>query len=176
LKKSLIVIVPVVVIVTLITLFFLSNRTPNPARTLDPEAGEILVRLTDELRFVPDRVEIQVGQTVVWVNESEKVHTVSTHPEEATREEHASVPAGSEHFDSANLGPGQTFKRTFTVPGVYKYYCHPHQNMAMLGEVVVLEPGQGRPPEQAPDGPQERARQQSPQTPGTDEGGPAGGG
>jgi plastocyanin len=175
LKKSLILIVPAALIATLVTAFFLANRTPDPAETLDPEPGEIVVRLTDDLRFEPSRVEIRVGQTVVWVNESEKTHTVSTHPEEATRPEHALVPQSTEHFDSSNLGPGQTFKRTFTVPGVYKYYCHPHQDMAMLGEVIVLEPGQTEPPPQDLDGRSERAREESPQTPGTSDGVPGGG-
>lgn len=175
-KKSLIIIVPAVLIVTLVTMFFLANRTPDASGTLEPEAGEKVVRLTDDLRFVPDRVEIQVGETVVWVNESEKIHTVSTHPSEATQIEHTGVPQATEHFDSSNLGPGQTFKRTFTVAGVYKYYCHPHQDMAMRGEVVVLEPGQDRPPaQQEPDGAKERALEQSPQTPGTGDGVPGGG-
>lgn len=175
-KKALIIIVPAVAIVALLTVFFMSNRTPDAAETLDPEAGETVVRLTDELRFVPDRVEIQVGETVVWVNESEKIHTVSTHPAEARQIEHAGVPQATEHFDSSNLGPGQTFKRTFTVAGVYKYYCHPHQDMAMFGEVIVLEPGQDRPPEQQePDGAKERALEQSPQSPGTGDGAPGGG-
>lgn len=176
LKKSLIIIVPAALIATLVTAFFLANRTPDPAETLNPEPGEVVVRLTDDLRFVPDRVEIEVGETVVWVNESEKIHTVSTHPTEATQIEHAGVPQASEHFDSSNLGPGQSFKRTFTVAGVYKYYCHPHQDMAMFGEVVVLEPGQDRPPaQQEPDGAKERALEQSPQTPGAGDGAPGGG-
>lgn len=174
-KKALIILIPAAAIIALLTAFYMANRTPDAADTLTPEAGEVIVRLTDDLRFVPDSVEIEVGQTVVWVNESEKIHTVSTHPTEATQIEYAGVPQATEHFDSSNLGPGQTFKRTFTVAGVYKYYCHPHQDMAMHGEVIVLEPGQDRPPQQQePDGAKERALEQSPQTPGTSDGVPGG--
>lgn len=155
-KKSLIILIPGLAIVILLAMFFWRNTEPKPSETLGPQEGDIVVRLTDDLRFEPDSIEIEVGQTVVWVNESEKVHTVSTHPREAAQEEHAIVPEGAEHWDSSNLGPGDSFKRTFTVPGVYKYYCHPHENMAMLGEVIVREPGEPLPP---PDPPREPARE-----------------
>jgi hypothetical protein len=37
--------------------------------------------------------------------------------------------------------PGDAFETTLTVPGVYDYYCLPHEQAGMVGRIVV-----GRPP------------------------------
>lgn len=37
------------------------------------------------------------------------------------------------------LEAGSTFEYTVTEPGVYKYYCTPHQTQGMLGVIEVVE-------------------------------------
>jgi hypothetical protein len=39
------------------------------------------------------------------------------------------------------VNPGDAFEMTLTVPGVYDYYCLPHEQAGMVGRIVV-----GRPP------------------------------
>lgn len=36
-----------------------------------------------------------------------------------------------------------TFERVFAVPGVYDYFCKPHELAGMAGRIVVGEPGDG---------------------------------
>jgi plastocyanin len=47
------------------------------------------------------------------------------------------VPAGAQPFDSGELGRGQVFRHTFTVPGTYHYICQPHDWLSMAGVVDV---------------------------------------
>ena len=45
---------------------------------------------------------------------------------------------------------GSTFEHTFTVGGVYDYYCQPHEAAGMVGRIVVAgAPSQGAPPDDA---------------------------
>jgi plastocyanin len=58
----------------------------------------------------------------------------------------ASAPSGSESYNgtgfynSGVLQPGQNYSLTFTKPGTYDYKCLIHDEMKMVGEVVVLPP------------------------------------
>jgi plastocyanin len=70
--------------------------------------------------FVPGRIQIAAGTTVVWRNEDQLIHTVT---------------ANDKSFDSGLLQPGKTYRRTFDKPGQYPYYCLPHP--FMKGVVVV---------------------------------------
>jgi plastocyanin len=90
------------------------RRTPA-ART--PKVVNVVMRNTT---FVPGRVQISAGTTVVWRNEDQLVHTVT---------------ANDKSFDSGLLQPGKTYRRTFDKPGQYPYYCLPHP--FMKGVVVV---------------------------------------
>jgi len=99
----------------------------------------VIVRMTDGMKFVPDRLTIHVGQTVKWVNEAEEggpAHTVTTDPEKVMDPSHVSIPAGAKPFDSGNINPGRSYLYTFRVPGVYRYACAPHEGM-MRGEITV---------------------------------------
>jgi plastocyanin len=102
-------------------------------------ASIVVVRMTDELKFVPNRITIHVGQTVKWINEADEGgagHTVTTNPEKVTDPKHVSMPSGAKPFDSGNINPGKSYMYTFKVPGVYKYACAPHEGM-MRGEITV---------------------------------------
>lgn len=70
--------------------------------------------------FVPGRIQITAGTTVVWRNDDQLIHTVT---------------ANDKSFDSGLLEPGKTYRRTFDKPGQYPYYCLPHP--FMKGVVVV---------------------------------------
>jgi plastocyanin len=95
------------------------------------------VNMTSNLKFEPYRVDIQSGQTVEWKNTSSVIHTVTADPNKAKDKDDVSLPEGAQAFDSGNIEPGQTYTHTFTFPGTYKYFCIPHEEMGMVGEVIV---------------------------------------
>ena len=70
--------------------------------------------------FVPERVEILVGDSITWTNEDAAPHT-------ATAEDGA--------WDTGRLKRGESGRITFDTPGEYPHFCvyHPH----MKGTVVV---------------------------------------
>jgi plastocyanin len=47
------------------------------------------------------------------------------------------LPSGANPFGSGMLLRGQTFSRTFDVPGVYRYVCTLHETTGMKGVVIV---------------------------------------
>jgi plastocyanin len=74
-------------------------------------------------KFAPPDVRIAVGDSVEWTNLDPTVHTVT-----ASRGE----------FASSSMHQGQTFTAQFNVPGVYPYFCEPHE--FMTGTVSVTGP------------------------------------
>ena len=50
--------------------------------------------------------------------------------------------------------PGESFAVELTEPGVYDYYCIPHEHAGMVGRIVVGGPGARRraPPGRRPAG------------------------
>ena len=100
---------------------------------------EAVVHMTNSMRFVPAEVRITVGQSVVWMNISSLVHTVTADPALAKNSADAQLPKGAQPFNSGNVVPGQTFRHVFDVPGTYRYFCIPHEGMGMVGTVIVKE-------------------------------------
>ena len=39
------------------------------------------------------------------------------------------------------MNPGSHFEVTLTIPGVYDYFCMPHEAAGMVGRIVVGRPG-----------------------------------
>jgi plastocyanin len=104
------------------------------------ESGSVIVKMTEEHKFMPEKLTIKVGQTVEWVNEDKAMpHEVTTDPNVASDPSNVSVPEGAQVFDSHLIVSGKSFRRQFTVPGLYRYACPPHENDGMLGEVTVTK-------------------------------------
>ncbi len=96
--------------------------------------------MTDEpAKFVPEKVKIEAGATVVWKNTGATIHTVAAVASKAQVASHVSLPEGAKEFDSGLMAPGGTYSQTFTVPGTYKYICIPHERDGMIGEVDVTK-------------------------------------
>jgi plastocyanin len=93
------------------------------------------------VHFEPAQLTAAVGDTVVWtVTESNgELHSV-------TSGKPGFVGQGGTSFDSGiNLRDnGQSYTHTFEAAGVYDYFCQVHA-VDMLGQVLVLEPGQSPP-------------------------------
>jgi plastocyanin len=94
--------------------------------------------MTEGLQFDPAEVTIRVGGTVTWVNEASVDHTVTGDPSKAAEEGDAELPEGAEPWDSGFVKPGASFSMTFDVPGTYRYFCIPHENVDMLGVIEVV--------------------------------------
>lgn len=87
--------------------------------------------------FDPIGIHIETGQAIRWTNRDPgNSHTVTAyHPDMFERP--LRIPANAKPWDSDYLMPGQTFSVTLTVPGVYDYYCVPHEHAGMVGRIVV---------------------------------------
>ena len=70
-------------------------------------------------------VRIDVGDTVFWK---------STNPGHNVEFIKGGAPAGVEKFKTKF---SKDAEYTFTVPGIYAYWCTPHKSMGMIGFVVV---------------------------------------
>ncbi|RKF14216.1 hypothetical protein D6850_12260 [Roseovarius spongiae] len=92
--------------------------------------------------FDPYGLLIRPGQTVRWTNEDKSnSHTATAYAPEIY-DHPRRIPDGAEPFDSDYLLPGETFEVTLDVPGVYDYYCIPHELSGMVGRIIVADPGQ----------------------------------
>ena len=79
-----------------------------------------------QIYYDPQDITVPVGTTVVWINNDETIHTVTSGtPEEG--------PTGL--FDSSVMDPGATFEYTFNSAGVVDYYCIVHP--WMIGSVTA---------------------------------------
>ncbi|WP_276301598.1 YbhB/YbcL family Raf kinase inhibitor-like protein [Halorussus lipolyticus] len=123
-----------------------TTTTESEETTTGAESGETVdVAVGPDgkyLQFVPEEVEISVGDTVRWTAESEG-HNVSFKPEAHSKVE---LPEGVEPFATYEgnrsfmvMEVGETFEHTFTVPGTYGYVCVPHAGQGMVGRVIVSE-------------------------------------
>jgi plastocyanin len=86
--------------------------------------------------FDPIGLYVEPGTTVRWIVR-ENVHaTAAYHPD---NDGHSlRIPAAAVPWDSGYLvHPGDHFDVTLTVPGVYDYYCLPHEAVGMVGRIVV---------------------------------------
>lgn len=79
----------------------------------------------------PQRLDILTGESVTWLNESSRVHTVT---------------ADDDSFDSGRLTSSQTYAHRFTAPGESPYHCTLHP---LITGVVGVHDLLLEPPEQA---------------------------
>ena len=80
----------------------------------------------EDFDFAPANVAIQPGDTIMWVNEGNTPHTVTS---------------DDGRFDSEVLNPGDSFMLTFPETGTFSYHCEIHP--FMTGSVTVGAAGGG---------------------------------
>lgn len=100
-------------------------RTPSNPRqapaTPQPAARRAVVNAgIRNFAYLPGRIEVSAGTTVQWKNNDPVAHTVT---------------ASDGSFNSGLIESGKVYRRTFTKPGTYSYYCLPHT--FMKGVIVV---------------------------------------
>jgi plastocyanin len=94
-----------------------------------------------DMSFTSPIVTVNPGQTVVWKNTSNTMHNVVDDAAQAVSAADVRLPAGVKPFGSGYLQPGQTYQRTFSVPGAYRYVCTLHESGGMKGMIVVRASG-----------------------------------
>ena len=72
--------------------------------------------------YEPAYVTVEPGTRVVWVNRDREAHTVTS----------------DTGLFNTEVGPGERFVMMFAEPGVYFYFCLPHD--WMIGEITVGRP------------------------------------
>jgi plastocyanin len=72
------------------------------------------------MKFVPERIEVAAGDSIVWTNQDFLPH---------------SVTAAAAKLESGDLGQGRSFKLVARAKGEMKYICRLHP--VMQGVVVV---------------------------------------
>ena len=88
---------------------------------------EMLNKFEDRnMVFNPEVVKVDVGDTVMWKS-TDPGHNVQFISKNG-------VPEGVEKFKSKI---GKDAEYTFTIPGIYAYWCTPHKSMGMIGFIVV---------------------------------------
>ncbi|MFL2897964.1 MAG: plastocyanin/azurin family copper-binding protein [Candidatus Pelagibacter sp.] len=108
-------------ILTYVTLLFL----PNFVLAADTTIEMLNKQGKESMVYSQKIVNINVGDTVFW-KASTKGHNVQFMK--------GGVPEGVEKFKSKM---NKDTEYTFTVPGIYAYWCTPHKSMGMIGFVVV---------------------------------------
>ena len=76
--------------------------------------------------FSQEIVRVDVGDTVFWKS-VDKGHNVEFIKKNG-------VPDGVDKFKSKVSADAEY---TFTIPGIYAYWCTPHKSMGMIGFVIV---------------------------------------
>lgn len=104
---------------------------------VESSEGMLVIRMSDDMAFGPEHALINVGDTVVWIQEGALPHTTSDGPGKAAVPEHALLPEGAEPWDSGLLDPGQRFSVVFDTPGEYTYLCTIHEAAGMVGRITV---------------------------------------
>lgn len=92
--------------------------------------------------FEPVGLLVRPGETVRWTNKDPgNAHTSTAyHP---NNDGHPlRIPEGAEPWNSDYLLPEKSFSIVLTVPGVYDYFCVPHEHAGMLGRIVVSDGSQ----------------------------------
>ena len=103
----------------ILTIFSTSTFAANETiEMLNKQGKEMMV-------YSKKVVKINVGDTVFW-KATDKGHNVEFIK--------GGVPKGVEKFKTKF---NKDAEYTFTIPGIYAYWCTPHKNMGMIGFVVV---------------------------------------
>ncbi len=109
-----------------------TGLVPNVERLLiadnsDISSKSVLIEMKN-FAFNPDEIEINVSDTVIWINNDAALHDI--------------ILMDISEISSPDLLQGATWNHTFTKTGTFKYRCHYHSSdfeKNMVGVVIVSE-------------------------------------
>jgi len=102
------------------------SSSEDPAATADAAVVNVSVGGPNGNQFAPTQLRIKVGQTVRWTWMGGLHNVVS-----------GAACAPDDKFRSNAPQDTGSFDRTFDVAGTFPYYCEPHCDMNMKGEIIV---------------------------------------
>jgi len=112
----------------------------QPTRTARAAGKTVVVTMTDKPpAYVPAKITVKAGTTVVWKNTAQSLHDVTTDPSLVQNKNDVALPPSAKAFDSGFMPPGASWSYTFSVPGRYVYACIPHEKDHMVGEITVTK-------------------------------------
>jgi nitrite reductase (NO-forming) len=82
--------------------------------------------------FSPNDIKVKVGSTVVWTNDDNNIHTVTSGV--------PNTPNAGQVFDSglaSLIAPSKTYSHKFTNTGEFSYFCRLHPTM--VGKIEVMQ-------------------------------------
>lgn len=98
------------------------SALPSPAASPAPQPSPALVIHMKDFAYLPKDAKVKVGDTIVFVNDDESAHTVTSDDKTS---------------DSGYMAKGQTWSKTYTKAGTNPYFCAYHA--FMRGTVTVTE-------------------------------------
>ena len=111
-----------------------SGKRDVGSQTIDVTVGP----LENEFSFMPDTVNIRVGDTVRWTWASD-FHSVTSGDSTSCTADGQFCSPDNMNCDSAIFNnTGFVYEFTFTQPGMYHYFCAAHCEIGMVGVVTVL--------------------------------------
>jgi plastocyanin len=123
----------------------LFGRWPSaPSRIVLADSAPASLQYVVEMRdffFDPPGLFIQPGDSVLWIlseNVMKDGHSATSyHPK---YDKTLRIPEKAAPWNSGLLKEiGATFEQSFTVHGVYDYFCIPHEDSGMVGRIIVAE-------------------------------------
>ena len=105
-------------------------------------SDETTVKLAEGQRFDPESLEVAVGTTVRFVNDSAEGHTVTAYdgaPQYFASGRFESEDEARDNLADGMIGQESSYEVTFDEPGTYDYFCIPHEQQGMRGTIVVTE-------------------------------------
>lgn len=122
--------------------------TPDTSPTAQPttaDRADVIVDMRTDNKgsyFDPIGLLVESGTTVRFVNATGVHTTTAYHPDVA--DVPLRIPEAAEPWDSGTMTEaGAVCDVTFETPGVYDYYCIPHESLGMVGRIIVGEPQGG---------------------------------
>jgi plastocyanin len=133
------------------------RQAPSGNRYAGSEIFDVTVGpVGNELSFVPDTVNITVGDTVRWTWESD-FHSVTSGSGTSCTADGQFCSPDNMNCDAGILNDtGFVYEFTFTQPGMYQYFCALHCFAGMTGVVNVLPAVRPRPTPRPPPTPAPR--------------------
>jgi nitrite reductase (NO-forming) len=109
------------------------KESSSPSTTNNAASVSIMKGATtlDNKAFSPNHIKIKVGSTVVWTNNDNNIHTVTSGAPNS--------PNAGQVFDSgltSLISPSKTYSHKFTSAGEFSYFCRLHPTM--VGQIEVV--------------------------------------
>ena len=121
-KRGIIIIALIILAILLLIFIYRSARlSGNVVLSVEDVSNSNYIINIENFRYSPQNLEINVGETVTWINKDNAKHTVTSEDEGP--------------LNSILLPKEETYSYTFNELGEFDYYCVPHPYMK--GTVVV---------------------------------------